>query len=120
MLFRSDKAKLRRTIRQALCQAGSFDEFSSLLLREGVTVPAKGNDVSFPDISKAEWSTEKEESAKLWGRHSLTPGGGAAQAVHPDAHEQRRSLGGDGQNITDDGVLGNRHDRIPPFFLGYR
>lgn len=27
---------------------------------------AKGNDVSFPDISKAEWSTEKEESAKLW------------------------------------------------------
>ncbi len=36
--FETDKAKLRRTIRQALSQAGSFDEFSSLLLREGVTV----------------------------------------------------------------------------------
>ncbi len=28
--FETDKAKLRRTIRQALSQAGSFDEFSSL------------------------------------------------------------------------------------------
>ena len=36
--FETDKAKLRRTIRQALSQAASFDEFSSLLLREGVTV----------------------------------------------------------------------------------
>ena len=36
--FETDKAKLRRTIRQALSQAGSFDEFSFLLLREGVTV----------------------------------------------------------------------------------
>ena len=36
--FETDKAKLRRTIRQALSQAGSFDEFASLLLREGVTV----------------------------------------------------------------------------------
>ena len=30
--FETDKAKLRRTIRQALSQATSFDEFSSLLL----------------------------------------------------------------------------------------
>ena len=36
--FETDKAKLRRTIRQALSQAGRFDEFASLLLREGVTV----------------------------------------------------------------------------------
>ena len=36
--FETDKAKLRRTIRQALSQAASFDEFSSLLLQEGVTV----------------------------------------------------------------------------------
>ena len=36
--FETDKAKLRRTIRQALSQATSFDEFSSLLLQEGVTV----------------------------------------------------------------------------------
>ena len=36
--FETDKAKLRRTIRQVLSQATSFDEFSSLLLREGVTV----------------------------------------------------------------------------------
>ena len=33
--FETDKAKLRRTIRQALSQAGSFDEFASLLFAGG-------------------------------------------------------------------------------------
>ena len=32
------KRQLRQTIRQALTTAASFDEFSALLLREGVTV----------------------------------------------------------------------------------
>ncbi len=36
--FETDKAKLRMTVRGALEKAGSFDEFASLLLREGVTV----------------------------------------------------------------------------------
>ena len=36
--FETNKEKLRQTIRQALSTAASFDEFSSLLLREGVTV----------------------------------------------------------------------------------
>ncbi len=36
--FETDKAKLRRTIRQALSAAASFDEFAALLLRQGVTV----------------------------------------------------------------------------------
>ena len=35
-------------------------------------------------------------------------GAGAAQTVHSNAQEQGSGLGGDGQNITDDGVLGNR------------
>ena len=45
--FETDKAKLRRTIRQALSQAGSFDEFASLLLREGVTVKESRGRLSY-------------------------------------------------------------------------
>ena len=36
--FETDKAKLRRTIREALAAASGFDEFAALLLRHGVTV----------------------------------------------------------------------------------
>ena len=52
--FGTDKAKLRRTIRQALSQAASFDEFSSLLLREGVTVKESRGRLSYltPDRTK--------------------------------------------------------------------
>ena len=52
--FETDKAKLRRTIRQALSQAGSFDEFASLLLREDVTVKESRGRLSYltPDRTK--------------------------------------------------------------------
>ena len=52
--FETDKAKLRRTIRQTLSQAGSFDEFASLLLREGVTVKESRGRLSYltPDRTK--------------------------------------------------------------------
>ena len=52
--FETDKAKLRRTIRQALSQATSFDEFSFLLLREGVTVKESRGRLSYltPDRTK--------------------------------------------------------------------
>ena len=52
--FETDKAKLRRTIWQALSQAGSFDEFASLLLREGVTVKESRGRLSYltPDRTK--------------------------------------------------------------------
>ena len=52
--FETDKAKLRRTIRQALSQAGNFDEFASLLLREGVTVKESRGRLSYltPDRTK--------------------------------------------------------------------
>ena len=52
--FETDKAKLPRTIRQALSQAGSFDEFASLLLREGVTVKESRGRLSYltPDRTK--------------------------------------------------------------------
>ena len=52
--FETDKAKLRRTIRQALSQAGSFDEFASLLLREGVTVKESRGRLAYltPDRTK--------------------------------------------------------------------
>ena len=52
--FETDKAKLRRTIRQALSQATSFDEFSSHLLREGVTVKESRGRLSYltPDRTK--------------------------------------------------------------------
>ena len=52
--FETDKAKLRRTIRDALSKATSLDEFSSLLLREGVTVNESRGRLSYltPDRSK--------------------------------------------------------------------
>lgn len=52
--FETDKAKLRQTIRAALEQAGSFDEFSALLLREGVTVKESRGRLSYltPDRTK--------------------------------------------------------------------
>ena len=52
--FETDKAKLRRTIRAALSEATSLDEFSSLLLREGVTVKESRGRLSYltPDRSK--------------------------------------------------------------------
>ena len=52
--FETDKAKLRRTIRTALSEATSFDEFSSLLLREGVTVKESRGRLSYltPDRTK--------------------------------------------------------------------
>ena len=52
--FETDKAKLRRTIRAALSQATSFEDFASLLLREGVTVKESRGRLSYltPDRSK--------------------------------------------------------------------
>ena len=52
--FETDKEMLRRTIRQALSHASSFDEFSSLLLREGVTVKESRGRLSYlsPDRTK--------------------------------------------------------------------
>ena len=52
--FETDKAKLRRTIRTALSEATSFDEFSALLLREGVTVKESRGRLSYltPDRTK--------------------------------------------------------------------
>ena len=52
--FETDKAKLRRTIRAALSQATSFEDFASLLLREGVTVKESRGRLSYltPDRMK--------------------------------------------------------------------
>jgi len=52
--FETDKERLRRTIRRALDQAKSFDEFSSFLLQEGVTVKESRGRYSYltPDRTK--------------------------------------------------------------------
>ena len=52
--FETDKAKLRRTIRTVLDRATGFDEFASLLLREGVTVKESRGRLSYltPDRTK--------------------------------------------------------------------
>ena len=52
--FETDKAKLRRTIRTALSEATSFEDFASLLLREGVTVKESRGRLSYltPDRTK--------------------------------------------------------------------
>ena len=52
--FETDKAKLRRTIREALATASGFDEFAALLLRHGVTVKESRGRLSYltPDRTK--------------------------------------------------------------------
>ena len=52
--FETNKEKLRQAIRKALSTAASFDEFSSLLLREGVTVKESRGRLSYltPDRTK--------------------------------------------------------------------
>jgi hypothetical protein len=52
--FETNKEKLRQTIRKALATAASFDEFSSLLLREGVAVKESRGRLSYltPDRTK--------------------------------------------------------------------
>ena len=52
--FETNKEKLRQTIREALATAASFDEFSSLLLREGVAVKESRGRLSYltPDRTK--------------------------------------------------------------------
>ncbi len=52
--FETNKEKLRQTLRKALATAASFDEFSSLLLREGVTVTESRGRLSYltPDRTK--------------------------------------------------------------------
>ena len=52
--FETDKEKLRQTIRAALSSATSYDEFSALLLRQGVTVKESRGRLSYltPDRTK--------------------------------------------------------------------
>ena len=52
--FETDKEKLRKIIRKALDKAGSFDEFSSLLLQQGVIVKESRGRYSYltPDRPK--------------------------------------------------------------------
>ena len=52
--FETDKAKLRQTIRNAMSEATTFDEFSALLLRQGVIVKESQGRLSYltPDRTK--------------------------------------------------------------------
>ena len=52
--FETDKDRLRQTIRAALSAAASFEDFSALLLREGVTVKESWGRLSYltPDRTK--------------------------------------------------------------------
>ena len=52
--FETDKAKLRQTIRNAMNEATTFDEFSALLLQQGVTVKESRARLSYltPDRTK--------------------------------------------------------------------
>ena len=66
--FETDKEKLRQTIRAVLSKAKSFDEFSALLLREGVTVKESRGRYSYltPDRTKP-------SPPGSWGRILTSP-----------------------------------------------
>ena len=61
--FETDKAKLRRTIREALAAASSFDEFAALLLRQGVTVKESRGRLVLPTPDRT-----KPSPPGSWGR----------------------------------------------------
>ena len=67
--FETDKGRLRQTIRQALATAASFDEFSALLLREGVAVKESRGRLS-PTSRRTGQSPSPPGS---WGRTSTRP-----------------------------------------------
>ena len=79
--FETNKEKLRQTIRKALATAASFDEFSSLLLREGVTVKESRGRLSYltPDRTKPlppeSWATTLTAPLSLpfWSRTPPEP-----------------------------------------------
>lgn len=58
--FETDKAKLRQTIRKALDRAATFDEFSALLLREGVTVKESRGRLSYLTPERAKPITARK------------------------------------------------------------
>jgi hypothetical protein len=66
--FETNKEKLRQTLRKALATAASFDEFSSLLLQEGVTVKESRGRLSYltPDRTKP-------ITARSWGTILTAP-----------------------------------------------
>ena len=66
--FETDKDRLRQTIRQALATAASFEEFSALLLRDGVTV--KKSRGGCPISRRTGRSPSPPES---WGRTLTKP-----------------------------------------------
>lgn len=51
--FETDKEKLRQTIRAVLSTANSFDEYSELLLRQGVTVKESRGRLSYLTLDRA-------------------------------------------------------------------
>jgi hypothetical protein len=96
-----------------------FIKNSSLYEKSGAEIPPRlllvlftGSDQSI-DLSQQSITIHTVNHAGLL--NSLTAGSGAAQAVHADGQEQGCGLGGDVQDVTDDGVLSDSHDRIPPF-----
>ena len=70
--FETDKAKLRQTIRKALAEAASYDEFAALLLREGVTVreSAFSSTNSAPSVQMRSSSTARGTVAPAFSTNS--------------------------------------------------
>ncbi len=60
--FETNKEKLRQTLRKALATAASFDEFSSLLLQESVTVKESGG--GFPPHAGQDKANYRPEAGR--------------------------------------------------------
>ena len=69
--FETNKEKLRQTLRKALATAASFDEFSSLLLREGVTVKESRGRLSYLTPDRTKPITARKLAATLTAPPSL-------------------------------------------------
>lgn len=83
--FETDKEKLRQTIRAALSNANSFDEFSELLLRQGVTVKESRGRLSYltSDRTKPITARRLGDSFDLTAISAILEKNAAARAIQP-------------------------------------
>ena len=90
--FETNKEKLRQTIRAALSAATSFEDFSSLLLREGVTVKESRGRLSYltPDRTKPITARKMGDDFDRAAVFAVLAQNAARAAPQPEAIEEHQ------------------------------
>ena len=90
--FETDKDRLRQTIRAALSAAASFEDFSALLLREGVTVKESRGRLSYltPDRTKPITARKLGDDFDRAAAFAVLAQNAARAAPQPEAIEEHQ------------------------------